>query len=110
MTSGIVYEMGLPHTRSDIIFMTPGELNGRNLAKLLVHEKIHVYQRVYKRRFQNALKTNGYEIVGMRKERKDLHSNPDLDEYIWSKDDEIYDQKGSKEHPNEEIADILQKK
>ena len=104
------YEMGLPHTRYDVIFLTPSHIKRKDIVKLLIHEKIHVYQRKYKKMFQEKLLENGYEIIGERKKRKDLRSNPDLDEYVYKKGDKIYDKLGIYEHPNEEISYAIEKK
>ena len=104
------YEMGLPHTRLDVIFLTPEVIRNANFVNTLIHEKIHVYQRVYKKKFQKVLKDNGYEIIGRREERKDLRSNPDLDEFMYMKNDKKYSGRGRDEHPNEEIAYDLEKK
>ena len=40
------YEEGFPHTREDIIFLSPSVLNfdDKNLTKTLIHESIHIYQ------------------------------------------------------------------
>ena len=103
------YEMGLPHTRSDVIFLTSEVIRNEKFVNTLIHEKIHVYQRVHKNLFQEALRKNGYEVIGRRDERKDLRSNPDLDEFMYMKHDKIYVGKGRDEHPNEEIAYNLEK-
>lgn len=105
------YELGLPHTRSDIIFLTSDVINRKDLVDVLIHEKVHLYQRKYKERFQRVLKENGYTIVNKRKNRDDLRSNPDLDEFVYSKGGNIYDRNnGYYEHPNEEIAYMMEKK
>ena len=109
ITYGKNYEMGLPHTRGEIIFVTTDDIEREDIVKLLIHEKVHIYQRKYKRMFQKKLKENGYEVVGDRRERKDLRSNPDLDEYIYAKGDKVYKGRGGDEHPNEEIAYDIEK-
>ena len=110
LTIGKDYELGLAHTRNDTIFLTPDIVRKENLYSTLIHEKIHVYQKEYKEKFQKDLLNNGYSIYAQRSTRKDLRSNPDLDEYIWEKNGKIYqDQEGKYEHPNEEIAYTLEK-
>jgi predicted metalloprotease with PDZ domain len=47
---GKLYEEGLPHTRDQVIIL-PIEyvesINNDTLIRLLIHEKIHVYQKIY---------------------------------------------------------------
>ena len=110
LTGGDVYELGLAHTRNDVIFLTPTIIKSKRLVNTLIHEKIHVYQKQHKESFQKALLDNGYKIVDERRRRKDLRSNPDLDEYIYSFNNRVYDDgTGMYEHPNEKIAYQLEK-
>lgn len=105
------YELGLPHTRSDIIFLTPKVIKRKDLVDVLIHEKVHIYQRRYKEKFKKVLLENGYTIVNNRNNRDDLRSNPDLDEFVYEKDGNVYDEpKGIFEHPNEEIAYAMENK
>lgn len=86
----------------------------------IIHEKIHVYQRIYPELFRSALKTAGYVRLRERKTEPLSRSNPDIDEYIYlnqksqemisvynnDKPTSIMDIKYStvSEHPYEEIA------
>ena len=123
LTSGY-YEQGLPHTREDSIFITPSTLQEplSSLVITLIHEKIHIYQRLYKKEFQQKLLQMNYKIIGLRSTVPLLRANPDLDEYVYKDQRDtpmvcyytsdhpysIQDVKGSKyEHPNEEIAYTL---
>ena len=101
--NGKQYEMGLPHTRQNVIFFTPDVIFSDRIEDTLVHEKIHVYQKVYKNKFQKVLLKNGYKIVGLR-ENSNFRSNPDLDEHIYEKDGVLMRGEFESEHPNEEIA------
>ena len=83
LTEGRVYEYGLPHTRADIIFLSSETVNQplEELAKTLVHEKVHIYQRQNNEAVQPWLASNGYEpfdSISKRQENSDIRSNPDI--------------------------------
>ncbi len=81
-----VYEMGFPHTRANVIFITPKmfQIDSPRFLETLAHEKIHVYQRQY----PNI--TNDYFVSINCKKSKHVstfprkRSNPDLDEWIYN--------------------------
>lgn len=116
------YEEGFPHTRQDIIFITPSllEMSKDTIITTIIHEKIHVYQRMYPELFRASLKNAGYVQLRERKTEPLARSNPDIDEFIYlspkseemialynsDKPTSIMDIKLSKisEHPYEEIA------
>lgn len=118
-------EEGLPHTRQDIIFLSPNVLKRSvpEIASILVHEKVHVYQRKFLQEFRDSLLANGYSIIGERREYPLARSNPDLDNLIYSDKDgnimislyksdtpsSINDVVASShgEHPFEEIAYVI---
>lgn len=86
------YEEGLPHTRENIIFITesliPDDNNSYdNLIKVLVHEKIHIYQRYNSKLFDDIIKSMGYMILPEYKIDKDKlylrRSNPDINNTIY---------------------------
>jgi hypothetical protein len=86
------YEEGLPHTRENIIFITdsliPDENNNYdNLIKILVHEKIHIYQKYNSKLFEDIIKSMGYMILPEYKIDKDKlylrRSNPDINNTIY---------------------------
>lgn len=80
-----VYEEGFPHTREDIIFLSPKIINytDDNLIRILIHESIHIYQRYFKNEINNYLKNNGYTVSRRRDTEPLIRANPDLDEYIY---------------------------
>jgi len=84
LTKGKAYENGLPHTRTNIIFLsTIIDTNNSKLVNTLIHEKIHVYQRAYPAEISNYLESKGYtrfkSSIGIPRNR----SNPDLDNWIY---------------------------
>lgn len=85
-TSGRHYEDGLPHTRADVIFITP-EIAGGTLEKLaetLRHEAIHIYQRQNPAEMADRMREAGYVRVAQRKDYPLARANPDLDEWIYA--------------------------
>lgn len=71
------YEEGLPHTREDIIFLSDKMIpNNKNseFINILIHEKVHIYQRKNKKKMEEKLEKEYIEIKRDEKSR----SNPDL--------------------------------
>lgn len=99
MMVGEIYEEGLPHTRESYIFLSPKVLSVAydELVETLIHEKIHLYQRKYRREktYLDYEKTEvfltdymltkmNYERLRKRSESTcDLRANPDVDEWIY---------------------------
>lgn len=81
---GDIYEEGLPHTRTDIIFLSPKIVNyGEDeLTKVLIHESVHIYQRY--NNMNSYLQENRYQISRRRDSELFIRANPDLDEYIYT--------------------------
>ena len=130
---GTMYELGLPHTRNNIIILPIKyieSINNKELTKLLIHEFIHVYQKTYPQDIINYLKENNYVVSRKRNTIPNIRANPDLDHYVYktSSGEEMYakyrnnpssirdvdyypDNTSMSEHPYEEmaykLADIL---
>ncbi len=68
------YEEGLPHTRGPIIF-----LEGVVDASTLVHERVHVIQKL-----KGPSIPRGYELSELF--LKNIRANPDTDGRVWLKD------------------------
>ena len=85
-TSGRFYEDGLPHTRRDIIFITPEIASGslERLSETLVHESVHLYQRENPKEIAEWLRRAGYSRVGARTDYPLARANPDLDGWIYA--------------------------
>jgi hypothetical protein len=93
------YEQGLPHTRDKYIIIHPSLLTRslKEIVSTLIHEKVHVYQRKYRKEdsYIKAEETNGkltdYMVskMGFQKIKKrsdvscDIRANPDIDEWIY---------------------------
>jgi hypothetical protein len=80
-----VYEEGFPHTREDIIFLSPSVLNydDKILTKTLIHESIHIYQRYNIKAMDEYMIKNGFEKIRRKEKGGLIRSNPDLDEFIY---------------------------
>lgn len=83
VVSGNVYENGYPHTRQDVIFLSTNELNSISLGRTLLHEKVHVYQRMHPEDMQRYLSDNQFKPWKMRKDEPMARANPDLDNWIY---------------------------
>ena len=106
---GKSYENGLPHTRKYIIVLPIEKINLKTteqLCKLLCHEKVHVYQKKYKEDIDKYLKKNDITILKKREEKDMVRANPDLDNYIYTNNNNIiYSAKYNSAKPSS-IVDI----
>lgn len=130
LIEGKLYENGLPHTRSDIIIISKDSINSYSYKKLtntLIHEKVHVYQKIYK---DDVLKyLNNFIKIKRRDINDNIRSNPDLDGWVYKDlDNNIYKavynknpssiedityypiNKQSYEHPYEKMAIFIENK
>lgn len=82
-TEGSIYENGYPHTRDNVIFLSTNDIHSISLGRTLMHEKVHVYQRLFPEEIRQYLKERGYKPVKLRKDEPFARSNPDLDEWIY---------------------------
>lgn len=121
------YEQGLPHTRNDLIIMPIDMIYSHsinNLSETLIHEKVHVYQKLFPKETENYLKMNNFKKIKKREDSDNIRANPDMDDNIYTDGDIVYkasylpnavnitdvriynnDQKF--EHPHENMAIIL---
>jgi hypothetical protein len=87
-TNDKVLEMGMPHTREDVIFLSSYYLainmdNMDKLVRTMVHEIVHIYQRKYTDEYNAFLKDHEWEIHPYNENDKRI--NPDLDENVWKR-------------------------
>jgi hypothetical protein len=87
-TEGSTYEDGLPHTRLNVIFLSSNALsrltmNERELIRTLIHEKIHIQQRLHPIETLALLKERGYIQWKERAGVPRIRANPDLDNWIY---------------------------
>lgn len=80
---GSTYESGYPHTRMNVIILPIELLKSVDLAKTLLHEKMHLYQRLYPHEMSAILDKYGYVRWKERRAHPLARSNPDLDPWIY---------------------------
>jgi len=82
-------EQGFPHTLGDVIFLSDEffHLNKNNKISILIHEKIHIFQRLYPNNTERLIIDywNFRKIKFMQDEYL-ARNNPDINEYIYGKD------------------------
>lgn len=84
LTEGTPYEDGLPHTRANIIFVsTDTDETHESLVRTLVHEKIHLYQRLYPEEMMQLIERQGYKRWKQRLGEPRIRANPDVDPWIY---------------------------
>ena len=91
--SGKLYEGGLPHTRYDVIILPEYVITNYNdaeLSKLILHEKIHVYQKMYPKDIHKYTQYHHFYKKIRRNEVHDARANPDLDEWIYNDSNNQY--------------------
>ncbi len=126
LTRGKANEEGLPHTRQDIIFLSDQvlKLSLDMITRTMIHEKIHVYERLYPHLIQKWMNSEGYIRHRRLNDLPYARSNPDVDGWTYidpkgsetvvnyrtdnptSIDDVYYphDDHPNSEHPYETIA------
>ena len=84
LTKGTAYEDGMPHTRSNTIFIsTEIDETPKYLTKILIHEKLHLYQRLYANKTVAYLTGKGYIKWKLRQGVPRIRSNPDVNPWIY---------------------------
>ena len=82
-TEGKYYEGGYPHTRENIIFITPDVINHYEIVRILVHEKMHVFERLFPNEMRIWTDLEGYVPYKNFKDYPMRRSNPDLDGIVY---------------------------
>jgi hypothetical protein len=85
LTRGRKYEDGLPHTRLDTIFLSELVLGSSDdqMAKTMLHEKVHVYERLFPEDIEVWMKTQGYKPYKKWSDFKIARSNPDINDWSY---------------------------
>jgi hypothetical protein len=86
---GTKYEFGYPHTRNNIIILNYDNIYEENLYKTLIHERIHIYQKLFPNDIQQYLQFNNFKKY-IKQDSYHL-ANPDTDNYIYTLNNQIYE-------------------
>lgn len=81
LTKDYLYEEGLPHTVGNTIILTKNTIDKSSIDFLvgtLIHEKIHIYQKIYPEDIVIYLSENGFEKIRSIKKEDDVRVNPDI--------------------------------
>jgi len=78
-----VYEKGYPHTRLDVIFMPADILMDKDVIRTLVHEKVHIFSRLYPDDMQKWNEHNGYKRFNKLTNYPLARNNPDVDGIVY---------------------------
>jgi hypothetical protein len=90
-SGGSTYEYGFPHTRGDVIVVNEKDVkDGDEFVDTLLHEQLHVYQKMYPEDFQKYLDSEGFVRYCRRNRIQNVAANPDADEWVYSKDGEVF--------------------
>jgi len=82
-TGGKYYEDGYPHTRLNVIFITPEVIKRNDCGRTMLHEKVHVYERIFPRDMERWIKHMGYKPYKRFSDYKYGRGNPDLDGWVY---------------------------
>jgi hypothetical protein len=75
------YELGYPHTRNQIIILNYNNIYDKDLYKTLIHERIHIYQKLFPNDIHKFLNYFGFKKI-KKKDSQHL-DNPDTNEFIY---------------------------
>jgi hypothetical protein len=91
LTQGNSYEGGLPHTVKDTILLNrTSNFNKDSIVRLLMHEKVHIYQKAYPSDYMKYLQENNFTVVKKREMSDNIRANPDIDQNVYMKNNIIY--------------------
>lgn len=83
------YEFGYPHTRYNVIILNYNNIYDKNLYKTLIHERVHIYQKLFPDDIQEFL--THYNFKKIKVQNQYDRANPDTDNYIYQKDNIIFE-------------------
>jgi hypothetical protein len=83
------YEFGYPHTRDTFIILNIKNIYDKNLYKTLIHERIHIYQKLFPNDINEFLKF--YQFNKVRKQNEYDRANPDTDNFIYKHNNIIFE-------------------
>lgn len=88
-SSGNEYEFGLPHTQGYIIILNKNNIYLSDLVTLLIHERIHIYQKLYPADVDKFVRYYNFQKIS--KKTNIDRVNPDTDGFVYKRFNEIYE-------------------
>lgn len=95
-SNGNKYEFGLPHTQGDVIILNRNNINLSDFVTLLIHERIHIYQKLYPNDVDEFVRY--YNFQKFSKKTNIDRVNPDTDNFIYKRFNDIYECKISSDN------------
>ena len=80
-------ENGWPHTLGDVIILSPkffDEIPESKRSEILLHEKIHVYQRKYPVQTDGLIRRWGMQAIDVLGKYSLARNNPDINNFVYS--------------------------
>lgn len=93
-------ENSFPHTHGDIIVLPEWIFESSILFNTLIHEKMHIYQRLYEKDHDKLLKTMGFDKIDKNIKLHLKQSNPDVNHQYSYGNTHTYKKYKSKEPKN----------
>jgi hypothetical protein len=84
LITGDKYEAGYPHTRGDVILIPEKLLFSSHLLDVLIHEKVHIYQKIFIDDIKIYLTKNNFNLTTSQINTTLVRANPDIDTNIYS--------------------------
>ena len=85
VTVGTSNEEGMPHTKGDFIYVSDSVVwdDELELTAILIHEKVHVYERKYPDLMEKWMAHSGYKRYRRQSQVETARSNPDVDGWTY---------------------------
>ena len=85
VTIGRSNEEGMPHTKGDVIYVSDSVVSEdeQELTAILIHEKVHVYERKYPQLMERWIRWAGYKRNRRQSDIATARSNPDVDGWTY---------------------------
>jgi hypothetical protein len=84
-------EGGFPHTQLEFVFLEQsffvhGNRTEQDMVAILIHEKLHVYQRLFPVETHMLISSWDYRPCGLLRNQHDARNNPDLNGILFCKE------------------------
>jgi hypothetical protein len=96
LVDGTLYENGYPHTRNDVIILSRNTINAerdmnegydsiidKSFTETLIHERIHIYQKMYPEYVKIYLSKNNFMKIKDRDINDNIRANPDINQTVY---------------------------